>query len=373
MQISPPIHQHRGGLRRTLQAIRQGKVTLGFIGGSITDPRPGWNWPEPVCAWFYQTFPGLRVVVENAAIGATGSDLAVFRARRDLIERGCDLVFVEFAVNDADTPSTLRGRTREGLLRKLLAGEGRDLVLVYTYRQGMYAEMTAGQVPASIAEFERLGEHYQLGSVWMGLHSLREVQQGLMRWEDWLPDGLHPQQRGSLSYAQSVTAYLRRELIDAPSTRSIPLGADLPAALDPQNWETASTLPFDAVRLAGPWTVQRWTKYSWIDQVLHTAAPGARLEFEFSGRGLALGLDFGRYSAEFRYRIDAGLWQDSDRERPDWVGAEGWYRLSVLAEDLAPGKHTFALEVVHGNPLGDRPGTAYAGTNFDLGLIGIIP
>ena len=99
------IFQHRGGLHHTLEAIKAGSLTLGFIGGSITDPRPEWNWPEAVIAWFVERFPGVRIYVENAAIGATGSDLAVFRAQRDLIDHDCDLVFVEFAVNDEGAPA----------------------------------------------------------------------------------------------------------------------------------------------------------------------------------------------------------------------------------------------------------------------------
>jgi len=67
-------------------------VTIGFLGGSITDPRPGYNWPEPVIGWFVNRFPGVRLSVENAAIGATGSALAVFRAQWDIIDRHCDLV-----------------------------------------------------------------------------------------------------------------------------------------------------------------------------------------------------------------------------------------------------------------------------------------
>jgi hypothetical protein len=78
------IH-YRGSLKRTLKAIAGGQVTLGFIGGSITEARADCNWPDPVSAWFVENFPGVQVSVENAAIGATGSDLAVFRAERDLI------------------------------------------------------------------------------------------------------------------------------------------------------------------------------------------------------------------------------------------------------------------------------------------------
>ncbi|OPZ23551.1 MAG: hypothetical protein BWZ02_03175 [Lentisphaerae bacterium ADurb.BinA184] len=363
-----PLHHHRRGLARTRRALARGGITVGFVGGSITDQRPRCNWPEPVAAWFVEAFPGVRLAVENAAIGATGSDLAVFRAQRDLIERGCDLVFIEFAVNDGGEPAEKRMRTREGLVRKLLAGEGRDLVITYTYAQDMYADMAAGRVPATIAEFETLAEHYDIGSVWMGLHALREVMAGQMRWEEWLPDGLHPQQRGSLSYGQGVTAFLETELRQPRGGRRPgAAGRRLPAPLNPRHWQAACALPFSAVSLSGPWIVRRHTGLVWMDQVLETAAPGAKLSFTFTGRGLALGFDFGRSSAEFRYSLDGGEWLASRRDRPGWCGNEGWYRLFTVAEELAPAPHRFELEVVHGN----QPDCT--GTNFRLALIGVIP
>jgi hypothetical protein len=361
------IYQHRCGLQRTLHKLRAGALTIGYIGGSITDGRVPHNWPEPVTSWFVEHFPAARVQVENAGIGATGSDLAVFRAERDLIARGCDLVFIEFAVNDGGEPPLKRRRTREGLIRKLLAGEGRDLVLVYTFSQDMYADMAAERVPASVAEFEELGAHYGIGSVWMGLHALREVQAGRLRWQEWLPDGLHPQYRGSLSYAQSVIAYLERELCTAPDAPPLPTGDQLPAPLDPLNWERATQVPFAAVKLQGPWVVRRWLGMPWMDLVLDTAAPGARLAFNFTGRVLTLGFDFGKNSAEFRYRLDGGDWVTVTRDRPVWCGPEGWYRLTPIAGDLLAAEHKVELEVLHG----DR--AECTGTDFRLALIGIVP
>ena len=361
------VYQHRGGLRRTRARLAAGRLVVGFIGGSITDGRPGHNWPEPVANWLVEQFPHARLVIENAAIGATGSDLAVFRAQRDLIDRGCDLVFVEFAVNDGGAPPVQRRRTREGLLRKLLAGDGRDLVLTYTYAQDHYAPIMAGQAPATIAEFEQLGAHYQLGSVWLGLHALREVCAGRLRYEEWLPDGLHPQQRGSLSYAQSVIAFLQRELRDAPSAATIPTGAARPAPLDPANWEGAAALPFTQVRTTGPWLLRRWPNLVWIDQVLETSAPRARLAFHFSGRALVLGFDFGRLASEFRYRLDGGEWRMSQRDRPAWCGPSGWYRTFIVGDELGAGPHEFELEVVHGLT------PECTGTTCRLGLIGVVP
>jgi len=360
------VFRHRGGLRRALRKLDQGRLTVGFIGGSITDARSGHNWPGPVVAWLVETFPQARIVVENAAIGATGSDLAVFRAQRDLIDRGCDLVFIEYAVNDNGTPTAQRSRTREGLIRKLLADGPRDLVLTYTFSQPMYEDMMAGRVPDSVAEFEALGEHYGIGSVWMGLWALNEVRRGRMRWEVWLPDGLHPQHRGSESYAQSVIALLEKELLRRPDADEIPAGDAMGPPLDPTHWGGAYGLSFAEVETEGPWAIHRWPCNEWIDQVLATTAPGARLRFAFTGRALSLGFDFGKASSDFRYRIDGGEWVTECRPRPDWCGAEGWFRISHLADELPAGEHSVEIEVLHGGP-------DCGGTNFRLGLIGVVP
>ncbi len=71
------VFKYRGALNRTLAAIKSGSLTIGFIGGSITDSRGRNRWPEPVTAWFVDKFLNVKIIVENAAIGATGSDLAV--------------------------------------------------------------------------------------------------------------------------------------------------------------------------------------------------------------------------------------------------------------------------------------------------------
>jgi len=362
--MSTDIVKIRKPLSAAAAKLRQGELTVGFIGGSITDGRPGHNWPEPVTRWLVESFPSARIAVENAGIGATGSDLAVFRAQRDLIDTGCDLVFVEFAVNDNEVPTERRARTREGLLRRLLADGRRDVVLVYTYCQDMYEDMMNGRVPPSIAEFEELAGHYGLSSVWMGKHALEEVKRGRLRWEEWLPDGLHPTQRGSLSYGESVIGFLREALL-TESERAASAFV-LPEPLHAGNWQDARLVPFEQIRTEGPWMVKRWVNLHWIDRALTTFAVGAKLSFAFEGRGLALAFDFGKRSAEFRYRIDGGEWAVSSRERPDWCGDGGWLKLETLADDLPQGRHEVELEVVHGN----RPDCA--GTNFDLAFVGVI-
>lgn len=365
MPASLSVHQSRSSLPRLRRALKAGVVRLGFLGGSITDQKTGARWPEPVIAWFPATFPQVRLIVENAAIGATGSDLAVFRAARDTLARNCDLVFVEYAVNDQGTPPVQRRRSREGLLRQLLA-EPRDVVLVYTFMQEHHADILAGRMPASVADFESLAAHYGLSSVWVGLHALREVETGLLRWEEWLPDGLHPEHRGSLSYAQAVIAFLQRELLEAPRPDAAPSGVHLPPPLDTRCWQNVSQIPYADIARTGPWTERRWGQLNWIDQVLHCTAPGATLTARFEGRGLVAAFDFGTTSAEFRWRIDGGEWRVSERERPAWVGPSGWFRPTVLAEDLAPGEHTLDFETTRGL----RPDCT--GCTTDLVFLGVV-
>jgi len=360
------IFQHRAGLVNTLAALKRKHLTIGFVGGSITESRPGYNWPEAVIAWFCEKFPHVRITVENAALGATGSDLAVWRIKPDVLDRHCDLVFMEYAVNDGGVPTTQRNRTREGCIRQLLADAGRDVVLTYTYSQDFYTDMMAERLPASIAEFEVLASHYNLGSVWMSLNALNEIRSGKMRWEEWLPDGLHPQHRGSLSYADAVNQYLQRELIDAPNLQGVACASVLPAPVDAKNYQLARRIPLDSIVTTGPWVLRRWQGVPFAPYVLDTAAVGAKLSFDFEGRALVLGFDFGKTSSEFRYRLDGGAWKNSDRDRPDWCGPSGWYRTFHVADDLPTGMHTFEMELVHGN----APGCT--GTNCRLALAGVI-
>ncbi|MCR8659633.1 SGNH/GDSL hydrolase family protein [Paenibacillus endoradicis] len=352
------------------QCISAGTVTLGFIGGSITDGRSRSNWPEYVVQWLAVQYPNVRFRVENAAIGATGSDFGVFRAQRDLIERGCDVVFIEYAVNDDELPTVKRHRSREGLIRKLLREDARDLILVYTFCDTMLDPMVNGLYPPSIIEFEQLANHYHLPSIWVGKYGLDQVKSGRLSMEEWLPDGIHPLKIGSSIYAECVISFLQKQLQRNDRISNVNNHAFqhdlLIQPLDAQCWEEVYELPFTQIVTNGRWLEQRWHDYEWMDTVLETTEIGASLTFVFEGRGLVLAFDFGYQSAEFHYRIDGGAWIESNRDCPDWVGVSGWYRLFDCGDDLQPGEHHFELVVQHRDPEKNQE------TYFRLGKVGII-
>jgi len=378
------VFKHRSPLCVTKRQLERGRLTIGFLGGSITEPVPRHNWGEGIIASLLEQYPGIELMIENAAIGGTGSDLAVFRAEREIIRRGCDLIFVEYAVNDLNEPAGKRQRSREGLLRKLLKTGKADVVLAYTYHQLMYEDMTEGRIPPSIADFELLAEYYGINSVWMGWHAMQEVRAGKLRWDEWLPDGLHPTSRGSWSYAQAMSGFLQAALTQGEQSGQQAAGlteveqasakpslsttgqTELPPPLDPECWEFTTLLDWSEVRREGPWTLRRWEHVRCAEQGLITSAPGARLSFAFKGKGLVLGFDFGKKSAEFRYRLDDGDWVDVVRERAEWCPEEGWYRPYMIGDDLGEREHRICIEVVHGNR------ERCQGTDFHLLFIGIV-
>jgi len=359
------VFKVRRPLTKTARRLAEGHLTIGFLGGSITEDGEH-NWPGPVARWFAQSFPGVGITSENAGMGATGSDSACLRVQNEIIDRGCHLTFVEYAVNDFNEPTERRARSREGLIRKLLAA-GQEVVLVYTYSQVMYTDMMAGKVPATIAEFETLADHYGLSSVWVGLHALNEVRSGAMKWGEWLPDALHPAHRGSWSYSQALIQFLSGQLLASPSMAAHETPSELPPPLSPRHWQGLSLVPLASVDTTGPWVLRRVQNRFHTGQVLETHTPGARVRFDFTGRGLALIFEYGKRSAEFTYRIDEGDWVPVVRERFEWGGDCGMVNACVISDELASGLHTFEMEVIHGN----RPDCT--GTECRLATIGVIP
>lgn len=365
MTAAEIVARPRAPLARTAAALARGRCTVGFLGGSITEARTGRRWPAPLAAWFVATYPETRFTFANAARGATGSDLAAFRLGCDLPAAGCDLVFVEYAVNDADQPPGRRARSREGVLRQLLAA-GADVVLVHTFRPEMHTAFAAGSLPDSIADFERLADHYAVPSVNAAAHALAQIRAGRLAWTEWLPDGLHPEERGSLVYAEAVIGFLATALAAPPPAADASAARTLPPPLDPLAWDGVSFVPLSAVACRGPWFEHRHPDSAGLDSVLQCTTAGATLRFSFVGRGLVLGFDFGHAAGEVRTRLDDGPWTATDRPRYPWHGDFGWLLPTVVADDLPPGPHTCELETL----AAVRPDRIAAATR--LAFIGVL-
>ena len=91
------------------------EIKIGYLGGSITAQN---GWRVQTLAHFRQACPQASFTEINAAIGGTGSDLGVFRVQQDVLSKGPDLLFVEFAVNDGGADPQRIIRAMEGIVRQ---------------------------------------------------------------------------------------------------------------------------------------------------------------------------------------------------------------------------------------------------------------
>ncbi|MBQ8812912.1 MAG: SGNH/GDSL hydrolase family protein [Lachnospiraceae bacterium] len=355
------IFKIRSGLKFTREAIERGRLVVGYLGGSITDGRAGHNWSDYFSNWLCAMYPDTRIVVENAAMGATGSDMAVLRVEKQIIERQCNLVFIEYAVNDQAKESVYRYEAREGLLRKLMSYGKCDIVLVYTYCKDMYEDLVKQKVPATVQEYEVLAQHYGISSVWPGLKAYEGWQQGLYQHHEWMPDGLHPQSFGSNIYAHCVKEFFKLALTEQNERGS------MPEAMYENNWENVTLLTDHDMVIHGNGYFYRAYHTIPVDLVFHTKAVGAKLSFDFYGTGCVAVHMVGMKSYALAYRIDNGEWIERQNDKYDWMEELKDFNFKVLARNLERKKHHVEIKAI----LSDSP--KGIGDVLEIPFVAIIP
>lgn len=293
------------------KAAKGGEVRVAYLGGSIT-AQPGYRVKSR--AYFSNLYPNTTFVEINAAIGGTGSDLGVFRIDHDVFVGKPDLMFVEFAVNDAGAPPTEIVKWMEGIVRKTYQKFPEcDIVFVYTFTESLLAGLKTGFLGRSAAAMELVADHYGIPSIHLGLEAVRLESEGklLMKAPEAKMDRVSgdelnvaaPMAKGAdgkIPFSQDgVHPYLDtgHRLYNEAIMRSIPLiqkvgGATGPKAtpppLDPKNYQNTSMVSLDKLKRTGSWTLMPTNEglgknfMSRVDS-LWKAEPGATVSFRFKG------------------------------------------------------------------------------------------
>ncbi len=360
--IMPNVINNRGSLHHTRQAIQQRRIRIGFLGGSITESGANYrSYSEKVTDAFAARYPDVQVTFRNAGIGATGSPVGVFRVDEALLNPKCDLVFLEFAVNDEGYSTQERNATREGLIRKLLKA-GCDVVVLYSHSDNMMKELTRNECPSSIREFEALALYYRLPSVWMGLYALNAVRNGILRYEEWLPDRLHPETTGSWFYGKIVCEWLFTALDrDEDEVTDFP---EIPMYTD--EFEHTHVIRFDEIKFSNPWKLRSISCGFQFQEKLETSAIGATIEIPFAGTGMGIVQPFGRQAAALGVSVDGEDMRVLKEIPSEWEGDLGYHRYWLICRGLPRANHIVKLT----NLYSDAPGSI--GTRLAIAMIGII-
>jgi len=234
-------------------------VTIVYFGGSITN-HPGYRiYSEE---WFKKQYPESKFTTVNAGIGGTGSDLGVFRMDQDVLDHNPDLVFVEFAVNDAGTDSLIICHSMEGIVRKIRKHNPKtDICFLYTVNQGMLNDLMQGHLYKSMRYMESIANHYDIPSVNFAMKVIDLVKKDSLIFKGdkgkdygtkkvFSDDGTHPSfEVGHKIYTQTlIHSMLAMEKIKTGKAKK-----ELKKPLYPDNFERAKSVSLSTFHKSNGW------------------------------------------------------------------------------------------------------------------------
>lgn len=379
-QLRPAkLWQTRGGIGNVLSKLNAGKdVKIAYFGGSITAAN---GWRPKTLEWFKKTWPQAKISEINAAIGGTGSDLSVYRNTQDVLQHKPDLVFVEFAVNDAGASPENIWRGMEGIVRQTWkANPETDICFVYTFARGQENDLKNGNFPRSSSAMEALADYYNIPSISVAFKMNQMLQEGKM----WIvpekdaegkdrptpegvllfsTDGVHPLDGAHQVYAETVAEAVQSMRADAKTGVH-----QLKAPLQADNWENAKVVPLQQTMLSTGWKKLDANSpfkgfYNRMPEIWEATQPGEKITFRFKGTAAKLYDLMGPDGAKVKITLNGKI---LTAQRFDKYSS--YHRLATLwiGEGLPDAEHTVEVEILPEQP--DRSSVTdieKAKSNFD--------
>ncbi|WP_436486551.1 SGNH/GDSL hydrolase family protein [Chitinophaga sp. ARDCPP14] len=342
----------RQGLPNFFAKLKSGgPLTIAYFGGSITAASGGWR--DQSVKWFQQQYPQAQIKQINAGVGGTGSDLGVFRLRRDVLSQQPDLVFVEFAVNDG---GPYVHQTMEGIVRQIWkVNPSTDICFVYTMSGNMLPVLQQGQLWPTMLAMEHIAQHYGIPSVQLGMQALALLKEGKLVFQgkpDQYPDKLvfsgdnvHPNTTtGHRLYTEALVRAMQQL-----RTNDHPLKHTLIAPYTKDNWEDAQLVAVKDLPRTGQWSdlsnsndtvaVQFRQRFPLL---VKSTYPGSSLQINFNGRLAGLYDLVGPGCGEYEVTIDG----QAAKPYPRFDRHAVYYRTHYFFLPLLEaGPHTINLEV----------------------------
>lgn len=193
-------------IRTVFQKLERGeKVTIGFIGGSITQgfsaSKKRFSYPHLIYEWFAEKYAESNINIVNASLGGTQSDLAAFRLKKDLLFYKPDLVFVEFSANDFF--ETYYQISYEGLITELIDNNICVHPIIMFNKTGFAGDgvNAAGRLHKEVLDYYRIQYTDTLTAENGSLFHNHET---------FFADEVHPNDRGHRKIADFVYSWLNR-------------------------------------------------------------------------------------------------------------------------------------------------------------------
>lgn len=305
----------RSGLPNVSRKIFSGDTTyVAYLGGSITEQK---GWRVLSMDYLKERFPKTPFVEIDASMGGTSSLLGVLRMDRDVLKYNPDIVFVEFAVNDAETSEYKVIQSIEGIVRKIWrANQYCDICFVYTTTEELINKTGTDILHNTVVTMEKIADFYNIPSVYLPFEVISLLKQGKLVMSPqksqmlrvsgnelnktpnppldddevvyFSPDGVHPfVNTGHVLYMSVLEKALNNMLYEGYRD----LAHSIKYCLSESNYENSRRILVSTMRPSSAWkeilkTSSLYKKYNLRFDELWCGHVGATLNFTFKGSGL---------------------------------------------------------------------------------------
>ncbi len=270
------------------------EMNVVFIGGSITYGTGATAnekcYASLVGNYLKKANPDKKVNIFNAGLPGTGSDLGLFRLKRDVLSHKPDMVFVEFAINDKD-----RGRndpqsvikSMEGIVRLLLREEKKPIInFIYTTNINFQA---CTDVHNKVANYYGIPAH----DIQAYIKKLNKADSSTIK--NILSDTVHPNDKGHSIYANYIIGNLKNhkeEYFKQAREMKNPLSGH-------EVYSPEFVSPNEA-KLSSGWSQDECAN----EKYYLSSGVGDKLEYEFYGSSFGIADIWGKTYGTAQYVID---------------------------------------------------------------------
>ena len=271
-------------IRDKIAAAQRGEdITIGYIGGSITEggssTSEGKRFVNLASQYFSETFgTGGNVHFVNAGWAGTSSVVGNIRVDDDIFSKNCDIIFIEFAVNDQGDERFKK--SYESLVKKCLMRENAPAVGLITLCQ------KSGD--SNQDWMAQIGEYYDLPVISGKNAVMNGIKAGTLNWDRDYGSGdtIHPGDGGHQIIADIIGYYYRQALRSENASEEyvIPTGGVFGSELATAKLVDVSTLPgFEA----GSWS-KGANNAKFRNGFTYSKNGNSPLKFTAQGKGIVL-------------------------------------------------------------------------------------
>lgn len=314
----------RNGLPNSAARLEHGeKLTVVFIGGSVTQGGGAAGYVAATEAWLKQQWPQAKIRVVNAGISGTGSDFGAKRYDRDVLVHNPDLVLIEFAVNDGQSDS--RSHMERMIHKTWLKNPETDLAFFYNLSRAHLDDYRKGQLPRAAGFHEQVAIHYGIPTIGLGHALAAKLEAGEIEWSQIANDAVHPHTGGYHLCNEIFHAVLPQLLqtgAPGPHTRREPLTEGLVVYPPPVEAVSQSVPAF--IDAGGQAAIESFAAPSpgvhWIDEPVFTTAEGKtlwRLHWMAKDRSAAMDATIGQNKTDWAPNPTAWFFEEGAFTGPE--------------------------------------------------------